>query len=253
MKRAFLLPIIILLFTFACSSKKTALKDTPVFEPEALLQQANEKIKQKDYEGARAILQDIKAKDASKKYATIAQIKIGDTYFEEESYEEALVEYSNFLDVHPHHKYAPYAQYQLALTYFKQIDSVDTSYSMSLRALREFEKLQRLYPRNPYMDVIESRIKMCKSILAEYELYVGKFYFKKGSYNAAAGRFRELIEKYPNTKNEPDALYHLAVSYNHLGDKDKALDVFNTLLSKYPTNKLSNDAKKLIASINTGK
>jgi len=251
-KKTVLLSIIILLFTFACAPKKPVLKEA-AFKPEALLQRANEKIKKKEYEEAREILRDIKARDASRKYATIAQIKIGDTYFEEKSYEEALLEYSNFLNAHPHHKYAPYAQYQLAMTYFKQIDSVDTSYSVALKALREFEKLQRLYPRNPYMDVIERRIKMCKSILAEYELYVGKFYFRKGSYNAAAGRFRGLIEKYPNSKNEPDALYYLAVSYNHLGYKDKALDAFNTLLSKYPTNKLSKDAEKFIASINRGK
>jgi outer membrane protein assembly factor BamD len=247
-KRLFL-PFIILLFCLACSSDKAVVRDLP-FDAGLAFKQANEKIKKRDYEAAREILEDIKAQDTSQKYAALAQIRIGDTYFEEGLYEEAAIEYEMFLKLHPYHKYAPYAQYQLAMSYFKRIKGVDVSYSMAKQALIEFEKLQRRYPRNPYMDIAESRIKKCKSILAEYEFYVGKFYFKKGSYRAAAQRFNSLLQNYPDSKKESEALYYLGLSYEKMGEKDKAINVLTTLIEKFPATKLSGEAKELIASFN---
>jgi outer membrane protein assembly factor BamD len=248
MKKIFI-SAIVLLFVFACSSKKDVVKQSPQLNIEAEFQQANDKIEKGRFEEAREILKGIKAKDTSGKFATIAQIRIGDTYFKEELYEEASVEYDHFLRVHSYHRYASYAQYKLAMTYFKRIKTVDISYSVAQRALREFNKLLRLYPRNPYVNVVENRIKTCNNILAEYEFYVGSFYFKKGSYKAAAGRFDGIIRDFPNSKKELESLYYLGLSYKNLGEKDKSLQAFTTLIEKYPTTNLSKEAQEIIASL----
>ncbi len=250
--KKFFLSFVILLFCFACSSNK-AVKKTSLFEPSVAFKQANEKIEKKAYEAAREILENIKVQDTSQKYTALAQIRIGDTYFEEGLYEEATLEYETFLDLHLYHKYAPYAQYQLAMSFFKRIKTADLSYSPAQRALKEFEQLQRRYPRNPYMDIIEDRIKTCRSILAEYEFYVGKFYFKKGSYKAAAQRFNGLLQNYPHSRKQSEALYYLGLSYENLGERDKAINIFTTLIEKFPATKLSIDAKELIASLDKKK
>lgn len=238
-----------MLLVLACSSDRSAKKPL-LLEPEGAFKEANEKIRKKDYEAAREILEDIKARDASKQYAPLAQIRIGDTYFEEGLYEEAVVEYEAFLNRHPHHKYAPYAQYRLAMSFFKRIKGVDTGYSIAKRALQEFEKLQRRYPRNPYMDVTEERIKRCRGILAEYELYVGRFYFKKGSYRAAMQRFNGMLQNYPDSKKVSEALYYLGLSYEKMGNREKAIEVLTTLIERFPATRLSIKAKDLIASFN---
>lgn len=238
-----------MLIFLACSTDKSAKKDIN-FEPEITFSQANEKIKKGDYEEAREILAIVKTQDTSGQYAPLAQVRIGDTYFEEELYEEAAIEYEQFLKIHPYHRYSSYAQYQLAMSYFKRIRTPDVSYSDAQRALTEFEKLLKLYPRNPYTDAAENKIKMCKSILAEYEFYVGKFYFKKGSYNAAALRFNSMIQNYPESKNEPEALYYLGLSYKNIHEQDKAITTLTSLIEKYPANSFSKEAKKIIASLN---
>lgn len=245
-KKIFLLFIILLLGS-ACSSKKTAVKPA-AFEAEAAFREVNEKIKGRYYKEAREALENIKTQDTSGRYAALAQIRIGDTYFEEGLYEEAAAEYERFLKIHPYHKYAYYAQYQLAMSYFRMIKTADVSYGFARRALKEFENLQMLYPRNPYMDVIEGRIRVCKNILAEYEFYVGQFYFKKGSYNAAKERFNQLLQNYPGSKKEIDTFYYLGLSYAHLGNRDKAREVLIALIEKYPAAKQSGEARKLIAS-----
>ena len=246
--KIFLSLICLLFLGTSCSSKKTV-KTTPPFEPESALTQANDKIKGGLYEEAREILSNIKAQDSTGKYAALAQIRTGDSYFEEGLYEEAAVEYEQFLRMHPHHKYAYYAQYQLAMGYYRRIKTPDVSYSLAQNALEEFNKLLKNYPRNPYISIAENRIKTCERTLAEYEFYVGEFYFKKGSYAAAASRFNDMLQNYPDSKKEPEALYYLGLSYKNMDEQNKALTVLSSLIEKYPATSLSQKAKEVIAVI----
>ena len=240
----FLFFAVSILFSACGGGKEVA----PPFNPEASFKQAAEKAKEGYYEEARKILEEVKTQDASGKYSPLAQIRIGDMYFEEGSYEEAVAEYSRFLNVHPYHRYAYYSQYQLAMSYYRRVDTIDVSYGWAHQALAEFEKLQTTYPRNPYMNVTETRIKECRNILAEFEFYVGEFYFKKESFNAAAQRFTQVIQKYPDSKKEIDALYYLGVSYKNIDIKDKAIDALEMLIEKYPTTRRADEAKKLMAT-----
>ncbi|MBI4838206.1 MAG: tetratricopeptide repeat protein [Nitrospirae bacterium] len=85
-------------------------------------------------------------------------------------------------------------------------------------------------------------------MLAEFEFYVGEFYFNKASFNAAAQRFTQVIQKYPDSKKEIDALYYLGLSYKNIDNKDKAIDALEMLLEKYPTTRQADEAKKLMAT-----
>jgi outer membrane protein assembly factor BamD len=63
---------------------------------------------------------------------------------------------------------------------------------------------------------------------------VGKFYYKKGSYQAALGRMEKLLKDYPGTTSEKEALYYIGLSYQERGDKAKAIRAFESLAAKYP-------------------
>lgn len=245
--------LIMCLIVFACSTDKTAQQEEPDFIPEESFRKAGELIKDGYYEEARKILETIKSKDVSHQYGILAMLRIADTYFDEESYDEAVIEYESFLDLYRYHKYASYAQYKLAMCFFVRIKTVDVGYSWARRALDEFEKLQRQYPRNPYMAIIDKRIKACTNILAEYEFYVGNFYYDKGSYKAAIGRFKGMLQNYPDSSNVPDALYYIGLSYANLGQKDEAINNLNALIEKFPTIELSIEAKKRINSFDVEK
>jgi outer membrane protein assembly factor BamD len=223
-------------------------KEEPYLGAEASFNKANELLEEGYEEDARELLEKVTTRDTSLKYAVLARLRIADSYFDEESYEEAAVEYESFLSLYPYHKYAPYAQYQLAMSYYKRIKTVDVSYSWAQKALTEFRKLQRQYPRNPYMDIIDNRVRACLEVLAEYEFYVGNFYFNKGSYIAAIGRFDGMLKNYPHSSKVPEALYYAGVSHEYLGQREEALNKLNALIKKYPGTELSLEAKKLIDS-----
>ena len=248
--KKYLLFLVLILMISGCSS---ADKKESVFEPEVLFSKANDLIGEGDYSGAREVLEDIRARDATRKHATLAGVRIADTYYEDKEYEEAVVEYESFLSVHPYHKYSSYVQYKLAMSYYSRINTVDVSYSWAKNALDEFEKLRRNYPRNPYMDVTENRIRSCKKILAEYEFYVGKFYMKKGSYRSAALRFDGLVRDYPGSGKEPEALFYLARAYESVGEKEKAVKALDRLIEKFPNMEIIVEARELAASIKNQK
>lgn len=247
--KIFLLHLMIFIFIFGCASDQTELKENQPFNAEDSFKKANDLIEKKDYEEARKILEEVRTRDSSQQYAVLARLRIADTYFENESYEEAAGEYEAFLGADPYNKYASYAQYKLALSFFKQVKTIDISYSTLQRALMEFEKLQRNYPRNPYMEITENRIKGCRQMLGEYEFYVGDFYFKKGAYNAAAQRFNALLKDYPGSMQEPEALYYLGLSYINTGQHGLALSTMKTLIGKFPSLEISSEAQKRLSSI----
>jgi outer membrane protein assembly factor BamD len=247
-KKFFLLLLIILFCS--CSGKPVAVKPAETsFDPEKAFEKANGLLEKKYYDEARASFLEIKNRDMSKKFAPLAQLKIADSYVKEEESEQAVTEYQRFLEVYPDHKYAAYAQYQIASIYFDQIGGPERGYSGAAKALEEFEKLKKIYPRNPYREVIDLKIEKCRSIIANYEFQVGEFYYKKGSFNAAISRFEELLKTYPDYQREADVLFYIGMSYKNLGQKDKALEYLKRIVEKHPNNKLAVDAKKELAHI----
>lgn len=241
--------ILLIFFVCSCSGKPDTVKPGETFEPEKAFKKANDLLEKKDYEEARSAFLEIKNRDTSRKFAPLAQLKIAESYVKENEQELAITEFRQFLEVYPDHKYAVYAQYQIASIYFDQIESPERGYSGAARALEEFERLKKMYPRNPYREVIDIKIQKCRDIISNYGFLVGEFYYKKGSYNAALNRFEEVLRTYPGYQKEAEALFYIGMSYKNLGQKDKALEYFNRLAEKYPNNKFSADAKKELAKI----
>ncbi len=247
-KKFDLVLILLILFIVSCS-KKPAVRPSDTFDPEKAFATASEQLEKKDYEEARASFLEVKNRDISRKFAPLAQLRIADSYVKEEEPELAVNEYQKFLEAYPDHKYAPYAQYQIAMVYFNQIEGPERGYGGAARALEEFEKLKKMFPRNPYKDVVELRIQKCRNIMAEYEFLVGEFYYKKGSYNSAISRFEVLLKKYPDYNRGADVLFYTGMSYKNLGKKDRASEYLIRLIERYPDNRLVTDAKKELAKL----
>src|SRR4030042_7212177 len=229
--------VLSILSIISCSGK-SATKPTEAFDAEQAFVKANEQIEKKDYEEARGTLLEIKNRDTSKKIAPLAELRIADSYIKEDEPELGIAEYKKFLDDYPDHQYAPYARYQVAMVYFDKIEDAERGYGWAAKALKEFENLKNMFPRNPYRDVLDLRIAKCKNVMAKYEFLVGEFYYKKGSYNAAIGRFDVLLKEYPGYDSEADVLFYTGMSYKNIGQKDKASEYLTSLIEKYPDNKL---------------
>jgi outer membrane protein assembly factor BamD len=243
---------LVILLLFSCSGK-SAVRTGEEFNAEKLFAKANKLIDDKDYTEARAVLLQVRNRDLTKKFAPLAQLRIADSYVKEDETELAVAEYRKFLEMYPDHRHAPYAQYQIAMIYFNQIEGAERGYSGAATALAEFEKLKRNFPRNPYRDVIDLRIEKCRNVMADYEFMVGEFYMEKESYHAAIERFEGLLKNFPDYKKPEKVLWDLALSYRKTGEKEKSAEYLNRLIEKYPASAFAADARKALSSLQAGK
>jgi outer membrane protein assembly factor BamD len=239
MKKA--IPLILALLVAACAAKE------PPFDAVAKFQEAEAKMRGFKYEEARKAYQEIQEKAPDRSYDADIMLRIADTYFGEEKYPEAQVEYQAFLNFHPVHRDAPYAQYQVGMCNFNDITTIDRDPSLTRTAQLEFSKLLEKYPGSLYEDEAKKHLAVCRDDLAEYELYVGRFYYKKGSYAAALGRFEGLLKTYPDVAADEKALYYAGLSHMERGERDQAIKAFEALAAKFPTR--ADEAKSLIAKL----
>ena len=219
----------------------------PAFDPVEKFKDAEEKMRRFKYEDARKAYQEIQEKAPDRSYDADIMLRIADTYFGEEKYAEAQVEYQAFINFHPVHRDAAYAQYQVAMCSFNEITTIDRDPALTRAALKEFQNLLAKYPGSPYEEEANKNVTLCREKLAEYELYVGKFYQKKGSYQAALGRLERLLKDYPGSAAEKEALYYIGLSHQERGDKAKAISTFEILAVKYPD--MAKEANDLIAKL----
>ncbi len=177
-------------------------------------------------------------------------MKRAESFFEKEDYAEAGVEYQHFLDLHKTHILAPYAQYRLGLSYFRQVTTRDRDPEPVRKAMDAMTLLLKEYPSSSYENDARARIKECREHLASYELYVGKHYYRVTAYLAALHRFETVVKLYPDSEAFSEATYSLALTYADLGSNDRAVEYLTRLLKQHPAkDKATNDSRILLAKL----
>ncbi len=219
----------------------------PQPQAEDIFRQGEDLLAKGKYEEARQKYSSVKERDLDKSYDALVQVRLGDSYYEEARYSEAEVEYKRFLEMHPQNKAAPYVLYQIGMCNFKQMDKPDRDPSFSVNAMTSFDSLLKNYPNSPYEEEAREKLRIAKGNVAEHELVVGKYYYKRDSWSAAAKRFKGIIETYPGAKDEPETLYLLADTYIKTKDFDAAKNTLSVLYQQYPNNRFAEKAKDKLA------
>ncbi len=176
-------------------------------------------------------------------------MKRGEAYFEKEEYAEALIEYKHFLDLHRNHVLAPYAAFRIGEIHFKMAKTIDRDPEPMQKAIAAFEQMKRDFPGSRYESQAQQKLQECHEWIAQMHLFVGQFYYRRGSYLAASHRFEQIMKDYANMPVAADALYFLAKSYHELGADDWARDHLVLLAEKYPDGKFSDAGRNLLEKI----
>ncbi len=124
--------------------------------------------------------------------ATSAELKLADAYFLDKKYQLAYSQYNQFRELHPTHEKIPYVIYQMGMCHFKQMLSKDRDQDHTRAAIKEFAVLVRMYPGSEHVTAAREKMEQSWKRLAEYEYYIGKFYYKKKNYPSALRRFEKI-------------------------------------------------------------
>lgn len=187
--------------------------------PEQLMSEGTEDLEGGYYEAANEAFQKIRDRYPYSKFVVMAELKMSDALYKMELYDEAYDAYDEFERLHPKNSNIAYVIYQKGMCHFNQVSTIDRDQSHTLKAKEDFERLIKKFPGNEYANRARIKTRECYISLAEYELYVGHFYYKMEKYRAAAGRYRYLIERYPDLGQYHQALEYLSKCREELAEE----------------------------------
>src|SRR4051812_16980833 len=182
-----------LLFTWGCSSESID-NDSP---PEKQFSEGERLLKKDRYIEAVERFRILKSRYPYSKYAALATLKVGDAHFQEESYIEAASAYKIFRELYPKHEFASYALYRIGESYFNEVPStVDRDLDPAHSAIEAYTQLVHDYPNEEHVKDAAKKVHDLTKKLAEKEDYIANFYYRRELYQAAAGRYANIVQTY---------------------------------------------------------
>jgi outer membrane protein assembly factor BamD len=218
-------------------------------EPESaeqIYRSAIEAFNNEDYSEAISAFYKLKYDYPAKADNALTDLKIADSHFYNKDYNEAIVAYEDFRKLHPTSQYIPYAIYQLGICHYNQILAIDRDQKHTQMALNEFYYLLTNYKTSRYARAAYEKFLDCQKRLSAREAYVAHFYYKKGKYKAAVRRFEFARSNFPSIALKDDMLYFLTDAYLHLGEQEKAMEIYKLLSQNYPESKYVKKARSLL-------
>jgi len=163
-------------------------------------------------------------------------------YYRKGDKDSAVDAADEFLREEPTNSRDDYAQYMKGLIYFERtplgierflgVDMARKPPVDALKSIAAFNIVVTQYPKSQYAHDALHRMTYERNRLAEYDIYVARWYVRRGAYLAAAQRANEVLQEYDGAPAEQDALRIMLQCYRKLGltqlaDNVQKMDAFN--------------------------
>jgi outer membrane protein assembly factor BamD len=257
--RRILLSALLAATVSACGSKYTSLTGNLKLgqSAEENYQRGLVELKEKNYPEATRFFEYVKSKYPFSKFAGLADLRLADVKFAQDRYTEAAEAYQQFGQLHPTSEEVDYAEYRAGLSHFKAApgDFVlfppahEKDQREAEKALEILTDLVKTRPDSKLLPEAKKTLADVQARLAAREWYVGEYYFKRSRWAGAAGRYATLVEKYPGSSHEAEALFKMARSYAALDERFRARQALQQLIAKHPESPQRPEAEKLLASL----
>ncbi len=217
--------------------------------------EAMEDLEDEDFIDAARKFNAIRARFPYSQFATLAELRLGDVYYEQERYASAIEQYRGFIKLHPNNEYVVYAAYRVSLSFHGQMPTdwffLPPSYEKDLSKTKDAERELRYFiarhPKSKYTPEARKYLAQVRRQLADHEFYAAKFYLQNDNPRAAAMRLTNLLDKYSGLGLDPQSLFLLGRSYLELGDTKKAKAALEDLVEFHPNDPLADDAKDYLS------
>lgn len=211
--------------------------------PEVLYEEAQRALAGRNYERAIQIYRNLTTRYPFGRHAEQSQLDMAFAMQRAGQGEAALTTLDRFIRTYPTHPNIDYARYLKGLVHYDTAmgflrrlfpaQIIDRDQESARRSFNAFQELIQLHPQSRYVADARQRMVYLRNVLAEYEMTVGEYYYRRGAYIAAVRRARYLIETYPEAPANVDALELMERSYRRLNLTELADDTRRLLEMNY--------------------
>jgi len=239
--------IVLLLASTACGTKQNVSPEQAAQPDRFLLERGNEALKEKKFLNAREYFRQVVDNYPQSPFRPDAKLGIGESYLGEggtESLVLAANEFREFMTFYPTNSRADYAQYQLAMSHYKQMRAPERDQTETKEALKEFQAFFDRHPESSLTPEVKVKWREARDRLSAASYRVGLHYYRVKWYPGAVDRFREILKDDPEFTERDGVYFYLAESLARTDKKAEAIPYFERLLSEFSQSELVEDTRK---------
>jgi outer membrane protein assembly factor BamD len=203
------------------------------------------------WDSAIKTLERVEGRAAGTLLAQQAQLDLAYAYWRSGERAQALAAIERFIKLNPSSPALDYALYLRGVINFNDDigvmgslagqDLAERDSRASRDAYQAFKQLLTQFPESPYSEDARLRMGYILNTLADYELYVARYYFRRGAYVAAVNRAQQAVIDFEGAPATEEALYIMVLSYDRLGLETLRDDANRVFVKNFPDSKLPSE------------
>lgn len=231
-----------LMVVSGCST--TPVDPTAGMSPKTLYAAAKEEMDAGQWEKAVPLLEKLEARAAGTPLAQQAQLDKAYAHYKAAEPAQALATLDRFIKLNPASPALDYALYLKGIVNFNddlgmfssltRQDLAERDQKAAKESFEAFKELVARFPDSRYSIDARQRMNYIVSALARYEVYVARYYYKRGAYLAAINRAQAAVADYREVPAIEEALFIIYKSYDALGMAQLRDDAKRVLEKSFP-------------------
>ncbi len=243
-----LLLLLAVMTTSGCTRIKGIFKDEDANEGvavETLYDKGQRSMRNGNWDTATQIYRRLVAQYPYGPYTEQALIETAYAHFKSGNNEEAVSVIDRFIRTYPTHRNIAYMYYLRGLvnsnrdTVFLQrvwrLDASRRDLATPMQGYNDFSIVTERYPNSRYAADARQRMIALRNTFARHEMETALYYLRRQAWIAAATRAKHLLETYPQSEFQNDAVAALALAYTELGQDTLAADARRVLQQNEPS------------------
>ena len=230
-------------------------KDDLSGSAEKLYADAREDLNSGSYDKAIKTLEKVEGRAAGTLLAQQAALDLAYAKWKSGERVEAISKLDRFVRLYPSSPALDYALYLKGVVNFNENTGFLTTISRqnvserdqqaSRDSYQAFAQLVEQYPVSKYSDDARLRMDHIINALAEYEVHVARYYYRRQAFVAAANRAQLAVRDFQRAPATEEALYIMAASYDKLGLPVLRDDAERVLKSNFPATQFFRNGVRL--------
>jgi outer membrane protein assembly factor BamD len=209
-----------------------------------LYAKGHKQMERANWNGAIVVYKRLIAQYPYGTYTEQAMVETAYAQYKAGSNDDAISTIDRFIRTYPTHRNTVYMYYLRGLvdsnrdTVFLQrvwkLDSSRRDLATPMQAYNDFKTVAERYPNSRYAADARARMATLRDLFARHELETALYYLRRGADVAAVERAKYLLETYPQSAWQNDAVAVLAAAYTHMGNQTLAADAKRVLQQNDP-------------------